>query len=165
MHHDLVGFIPGMQGWFKIILKNKTKGHLGGSVSWASDFHSGHDLMVHMLKPHIGLTAVSTEPAWDPLFPSLFAPLPLTHCISKINKHLFKINKGTPGWLSWSGDQLWLRSWSCHSWVWAPYQALHWQCGSGSLLQILCLPLSLPLPCLSTLSCSHSLSLSKINKY
>ena len=31
------------------------------------DFSAGHDLMVREFEPHIGLTAVSTEPAWDPL--------------------------------------------------------------------------------------------------
>ena len=34
-------------------------------------FGSGHDLMVHEFKPHIGLYADSVEPAWDPLSLSL----------------------------------------------------------------------------------------------
>ena len=34
------------------------------------DFGSGKDLMVHGFKPHIGLSAVSTEPASDLLLPS-----------------------------------------------------------------------------------------------
>ena len=50
------------------------EGPLGGSVGYASDFGSGHDLMAHEFKPHVGVTAVSTEPAWDPLSPSLSLP-------------------------------------------------------------------------------------------
>ena len=41
---------------------------MGGSVGWASDFDSGHDLTVHELEPHIRLAAVSLS---DPLSPSL----------------------------------------------------------------------------------------------
>ena len=37
-------------------------GHLGGSVSWAFNFGSGHDLQVHEFKPHVGLCADSSEP-------------------------------------------------------------------------------------------------------
>ena len=66
-----------------------------------------------------------------------------------------KINfkRGAPGWLSRLGVWLRLRSWSHSSWVRAPSRALCWQLRAWSLLQILCLPLSLPLPC----SCSVSL--------
>ena len=46
------------------------------------DFCSGHDLTVCEFKPHIGLTAISTEPALDPLSP-LSLPLPPL----KNNKH------------------------------------------------------------------------------
>ena len=42
-------------------------GRLGGSVGWASDFGSGHDLMVHEFEPYIGLSAVSIEHTSDPL--------------------------------------------------------------------------------------------------
>ena len=35
---------------------------MGGSVGWASDFGSGHDLTVHEFKPHVGLCADSSEP-------------------------------------------------------------------------------------------------------
>ena len=61
----------------------------------------------------------------------------------------------------WLSVQLQLRSWSHGSGVRAPPRALCWQFGAGSLLWILCLPLSLPLPH------SHSvfLFLSKINKH
>ena len=66
---------------------------------------------------------------------------------------------GAPGWLSWLRIRLWLRSWSHGLWVWALHWALCWQFRAWSLLQILCLPLSLcPSP-------THvlSFSLSKIN--
>ena len=35
-----------------------------------------HDLMVHGIKPCIGLCADRVEPAWDSLSPSLSLPLP-----------------------------------------------------------------------------------------
>ena len=38
------------------------------------DFGSGHDLTDHEFKPRVGFTAVDTEPALDPLSPSLSAP-------------------------------------------------------------------------------------------
>ena len=38
-------------------------GCLGGLVGWASSFSSDHDLMVHELEPHIGLSVVSTAQA------------------------------------------------------------------------------------------------------
>ena len=34
-----------------------------------------------------------------------------------------------PAWLSWLNVGLQLRSWSHGLWIWAPYRALHWQCG------------------------------------
>ena len=40
-----------------------------------SDFGSGRDLMVREVEPCMGLSAVSTEPASDPLFPHLSGPL------------------------------------------------------------------------------------------
>ena len=61
---------------------------------------------------------------------------------------------GVPGWLSWLSIRLWLRSWSHGSWVRAPCRALCWQLGGWSLLLILCLPLSLPFPCLNSVSLS-----------
>ena len=36
-------------------IKKKFSGHLGGSVGWASDFGSGHDLTVCGFEPHIRL--------------------------------------------------------------------------------------------------------------
>ena len=45
------------------VTKNQVeKGHLGGSVGWASSFSSGHDLTAHEFEPHVGLCADSSEP-------------------------------------------------------------------------------------------------------
>ena len=50
------------------------------------DFGSGHDLMVHGFKPHVGLYTDSIEPGWDSLSPSVSAPPLLAHSVSlKIN--------------------------------------------------------------------------------
>ena len=98
--------------------------------------------------------------AWS-LLQILCLPLSLSaspHHLLKINKHFFKTCLGVPGWLSWLSVQLWLRSWSHGSWVRASCRALCWQLRAWSLLRILCLPLSLPLPC------SRSVSVSKINE-
>lgn len=62
---------------------------------------------------------------------------------------------GAPGWLSWLSVRLQLSSWSHSPWVRAPRQALCWQIRAWSLLWILCLLLSLPLP----YPCSISLCL------
>ena len=43
-------------------LKKTDKGRLSGSVGWASDFGSGHDLTLCGFEPHIGLCAESSEP-------------------------------------------------------------------------------------------------------
>ena len=53
------------------------------------DFGSGHDLTVCGFEPHIGLCSDSTEPARDPLSPSLSAP-PLLVLSLKINKSTLK---------------------------------------------------------------------------
>ena len=71
-------------------------GHLDGSVGWASNFVSGHNLMVCEFEPHVGLFADSSEPqpASDSVPPSLSAPPPhlltfsLSLSLSKINKRL-----------------------------------------------------------------------------
>ena len=60
---------------------------------------------------------------------------------------------------------LWLRSWSCCSWVQALHGALYWQLRAWSLVQILCLPRSLPLPCSCCLMRTRALSLSLKNKH
>ena len=53
-------------------------------TEYLTSFSSRHDLMVCESEPHMGLSAVSVEPASDPLSPSLSA-FPLTHSLSKIN--------------------------------------------------------------------------------
>ena len=55
------------------------QGRLGGSVSSASNFGSGHDLTVCEFEPRVGLvlTAQSLEPVSDSVPPSLSAPPPL----------------------------------------------------------------------------------------
>ena len=45
------------------------------------DIGSGHDLMVCGFEPLIGVSAVSTESASDPLSPFLFAPPPLVYAV------------------------------------------------------------------------------------
>ena len=64
----------------------------------------------------------------------------------------FKVKWGAPGWLSQLSIRLWLRSWSHGLWVQAPRQALCWQLRAWSLLWILCLIFSLPLPHLCSVS-------------
>ena len=51
-------------------------GRLHGSVGWATDFGSGHDLMVRGFEPCVGsvLTAQSLEAALDSVSPPLSAP-------------------------------------------------------------------------------------------
>ena len=73
-------------------------GHLGGSVGWASDFGSGHDLAVREFEPHVGLSADSSEPG--PCFrfcvPLSLRPTPdcaPSLCLSKMNEHQKKKNK------------------------------------------------------------------------
>ena len=64
-------------------IKNHTiGGHLGGSVSWASNFGSGHNLMVCEFESCVGLCADGSglEPALDSESPSL-CPSP-AHALS-----------------------------------------------------------------------------------
>ena len=63
---------------------------INGVPGWLSrlsvQLGSGHDLMVHGFEPHIGLSAVSVEPALDPLSPSLSlspSPISLSRALSK----------------------------------------------------------------------------------
>ena len=74
-----------IQVYFKV---HSLQGHLGSSVGLASDFSSGHDLMVHEFESCIGLCADSSEPGACFRFCvslSLF-PYPVLS-FSKINKH------------------------------------------------------------------------------
>ena len=70
--------------WVFSSIKMNIAGHLGGLVSWASDFGSGHDLTVREFKPCIGLCADSSEPrvCFGSVSPSLCAPPPHTLCLS-----------------------------------------------------------------------------------
>ena len=43
------------------VSKSRFQGHLGGSVGWASDFGSGHDLAVREFEPQVRLCADSSE--------------------------------------------------------------------------------------------------------
>ena len=53
------------------VTKRFGKGHLGGSVSWASHFGSGHDLTACEFKPCVGLCADSSEPGIHKTFKTL----------------------------------------------------------------------------------------------
>ena len=62
-------------------------GHLGGSVGWASDFSSGHELTVREFEPRVGLCADSSEPgAFFGFCVSLSAPPLLMLCLSQSQK-------------------------------------------------------------------------------
>ena len=126
------------------------------------DFSSGHDLAFHPETDicfwfHAGCgTCLKFSLS---LSLSLFlstSPLPAACTLSLKKK---KKKRGAPGWLSRLSSRLRLGSWSRGPWVRAlRCWALCWQPRAWSLFQILCLPLSLLLPC----SCSFSVS--KINK-
>ena len=62
-------------------IKVVRQGHLGGSVGWASDLSSGHDLTPGEFEPPVGLCADSSELRAQSLEPasdsaSVFLPLP-----------------------------------------------------------------------------------------
>ena len=58
-------------------------GRLGGSVGWATDFGSGHDLAVREFEPRVGLWADSSEPgACFRFCVSLSLPLPRSCSVS-----------------------------------------------------------------------------------
>ena len=64
------------------LLKSPGWDGVSGWLSWlTSDFRSGHDLTVRGFEPRMGLSAVSTEPALDPLYP-LSLPLLLALSLS-----------------------------------------------------------------------------------
>ena len=74
----------------RLIRRMNWAGCPGGSISWASDFSSGHDLTVHGFKPSIGLCADNSEPGWSLLqilcLPVSLVPPQLTLCLSLKNK-------------------------------------------------------------------------------
>ena len=59
--------------------------YIHGAPGWLSGlcltlgFGSGHNLMLHEFKPHVGLCAASVEPALDSHSLSLSLPLPHSH--------------------------------------------------------------------------------------
>ena len=64
------------------------QGRLGGSVGWASDFGSDHDLTVCEFKPRVGLCADSSVSGLLQILRlPLSLPLLCSCCLSKINKH------------------------------------------------------------------------------
>ena len=83
---EVMGFIkPRLESkgkgiWFKMSAQG---GRLGGSVGWASDFSSSHDLVVCEFEPHVRLCADSSEPgACFGFCLRLSLPLPCSHCVS-----------------------------------------------------------------------------------
>ena len=72
------------RSWFllSLTLKVPCQGSLGGSVGWASDFGSGHDLVVCEFKPRIRLCADSSEPGACFESPPLSLPLPCSCSVS-----------------------------------------------------------------------------------
>ena len=61
---------------FKTWFKKKELGRLGGSVGWASDFSSGHDLTLHGFESHVRLCADSSRSLFQILCLLLSLPLP-----------------------------------------------------------------------------------------
>ena len=62
------------------------------------DLDSGHDLMVHEVKPHIGLCADTTKPAWDSLsLPSPSLSLSLSLKINTLKKKFRPIESKSLG--------------------------------------------------------------------
>ena len=69
-------------------------GRQGGSVGWASNFNSGHDLMVRVFESRIRLCADSSEPrAYFRFCVSipLSAPLLFMLCLSLSLKNIKKV--------------------------------------------------------------------------
>ena len=108
MQNCLSGFLQSTSGQTEQFRIEK---HIKGtwvaqSVEYLTpDFGSGHDLMVCEFKPHIRLSAVSTEPAVDPLSSSLSLSLHPSLLLSKTSKHLKNIyGSESPG----VGPQNWI---------------------------------------------------------
>ena len=138
-------------------------GHSATSQTWNQKFDSKdyanchHHFLFHMTFCIVFYFHFSNH--WKPSFTKIWCQWKIwCHC-SKLMSKQWTIRAS--GWLSQLNIRLWLRSWTCSSWVQAPHGALCWQRRSWSLLWILRLPLSLPLPCLP----SVSLCLSKIDKH
>ena len=57
-------YVGDQQLWpsWELVRNADFQGCLGGSVGWASDFTSGHDLAVREVEPRIGLWADGSEP-------------------------------------------------------------------------------------------------------
>ena len=68
------------------IIENGLSGAPGWLSRLRSDFSSGHDLMVCGFEPYAKLSALSAEPASDPLSPSRLM-LSLSLSLSQKNKH------------------------------------------------------------------------------
>ena len=122
-----------------------------------------HECFPRPLTPHT-LMPTPLAPGRKWLMEDTWAQLVLTNAWMPERTHMadhhhqLKKKTGAPGWLSQLSVRLQLRSRSHGLWVRAPRRALGWWLRAWSLLPILCLPLSLPLP----RSCC--VSVSKINK-
>ena len=85
--------------WFHGLIETQAReGRLCGSVTWASDFGSGHDLMVREFEPYVELCADSSEPGacfefCVSLFLSATPPLMLCLSLSLRNKQKKKLAK------------------------------------------------------------------------
>ena len=84
-------------------LRKEARGHLGGSVGWASDSGPSHDLTVHGFKPRVGLCADGSKPGTCFTFcvslslcPS--APHALSLSPSKINVKKKERKEGGQAW-------------------------------------------------------------------
>ena len=64
------------------ITNGEGQGLLGGSVGWASDFSSGHDLGVREFELRVRLCADSSEPGACFSCLPLSLPLPYSHYVS-----------------------------------------------------------------------------------
>ena len=80
-----------------LAVKKASLGVPGWLSQLSTNFGSDHDLTVHEFKPHIGLaaglTTISTEPASDPLCPSLLCPFPAHTLSLSLKKKKKKQNK------------------------------------------------------------------------
>ena len=81
-----VGLVDELTPSFPPKVRN-VLGRLGGSVGWAADFSSGHDLVLRGFEPRVGLCADSSEPgACFGFCVSLSLTLPHSCSVSKISK-------------------------------------------------------------------------------